>query len=344
MTIPAFATIAYTVPLGKQSFSQVANTISQDIGASGNAETLPFGAGPLQYMQWPAAIHDVTALSLDGLTVRRLITFPTPPAIQGQFPYANAEALKSCLRNLYTRQLEAFCGTAVTALEPVVFDNPITILGLSLDSWWHAGAVGSAVSVFTPASWPSDGLIGFGRTFLQGGGAALELVATTSDQFAGRAVAESTLATKFMQTVAAGAVAQPFSVAMICSNTADGAMLDALVASKCRFTRANPIVAFTTDPVGLNAQCPPDGVAALVGGDGASVDGTIRVDGGVFGPGDVGVGTPTGLTLANDVTLANGALGLYADVILGASGARFTDAQWSALYDYARGWYGVDLW
>lgn len=346
MTIPAFATVAFTVPVGKQPSAQVVATMSQPLGNDG----MDMGLGPLAEMGWSASINDLTSLSADGLTVRRLIAFVTPKAPPGgQLPYRNVAAVQSCLRNLYKRQLEAYCGTTVTGLEPIVWDDPATILGTSLGSWWTSVQLGNALAGFANP-WTSTGVGGLPGAPTNVAANPFALGAADPVVGNGRP-ATSSGAPDFMQTGAIAAVNPPFSIAVIGippTAAAAGNWTAGLAAPNgWDLIRDGVNETFTTDGGGNTIAGPPqDADPHLFGADSDDANGASRmlVDNVAF-PGSCGVGVPTGLTMLADATGAAGnlAAGLL-DVVTSATLAKFTAAQWTALWGYAQGRYGLGYW
>ena len=355
MSPPAFATIGYTVDVGQRNACDAIASMAQDL------QTNPV-EGALLAMGWSAPINDVTIVSADGLTVRRMITFATPPAFpSGQFPYPTEETLIGCLSNLYTGQLAAYCGKPVTELAPVLFDDPVTIFanaaspsGSDMLAWWTSVAFGSALAGIPdrapPANTPwssTNGLSGAGVDLDQAV-AADQLSLGPADPLLALAlpVIPDAIDGGFMVNgVAFAALAQPWNVAVI-GHTNPGANGQWCGGNggTCELSQGVGIAGFSTNGGvdTLVVPAPDDKAQLLMAPRTASIPSSM-----MKGPrqqsrrAQAGPGTPTNLSVFGNVGGGAKMDGQGTDVILGASGRAWSAAQKTALFAYAQGRYGV---
>ena len=346
---PAFATIGYTVPIGEKTAAEAIASMSQNLQTADTATA----------MQWKPPISDTTLLLPDGVTVRRMLTYATPKALpSGQFLYPTADTLDGCLRELFTGMLEAYCGAPVTALAPILFDDPVTIFadsaapgGSDMLSWWTSVQFGSAVAGFPIAGvpnntpWGSTNGIGAAGVALDQAVGANQFVLGTADALLANAlpvVSDGAAAKEMTNALVFAALAQPWSVAIIGHGTGAGSWLGGN-GGACELSQDGiGFLTLSTD-AGVTTLTTPatDGESHLLMATADGADSILMVDG-LTGPtGPAGAGTPTNLTALADAAAANNLAAGTTDIVLGFSGRGWTTAQSTALWAYAQGRYGI---
>lgn len=339
MAPPAFVSIGYTVNIGQKDAATVINTMSQAL----DQNVLTFMSPIPGVSEW-RVLNDTTILLPDNVTVRRMLTLSTPAALpaNGQFPYPTVDTINGCMAALYTGQLEAYCGTPVTELPPVTFDDPATILGASLGSWWTSVQFGSALAGFANP-WTSTGFGGLAGAPMPS--ANPFTLGLANGKLNNVRPAESAGGPQVMATGAL-AIAQPFSRLVIGVPATAGSVgnwLSGVAAADSDMIRDGANETFTTN-AGVNTLVgpPQDGNPHLLGVDANGGQSNYWIDGVLFAFGFAGIGASTGVTALADNTGAAGFLpAAVGDIIQSASGVAFTAAQWSSLFTYAQGRFGI---
>lgn len=322
---------AYFVPAGYRSLARAVAVVSA------KPLVLP---GLLDRLQLDAAalVLDTTeGFKAPTPYVRRMLTFDLGLGSQFLSSYTSDSARASVFANLFTAQVQMLTGgIGVVAADPILFLTPLEIFSPALvDSWWRADTTA------TLAAWtPRYGA----RVAVQANVPQQFDALIASPDFRGLPTFKTSGGARGMQTAAAAALPQPWSLVWIgyLDNNANQTMLDGLAIDTGRvfvdtFNAAFRTVALPQLTDNATAiQAPTVIIGSARGATSALYNNFDQV-----AAGDAGAGTPTGITIGNDGNLGTGAVGQHADVVLVKSAV--DDAQAFAVGQYACGWYGVGV-